>query len=83
MTIQIDHPEINKWTAELTAYTGESLTLAIVNAVRERLEREKKYRSISLAEDFLRIGKECAALPTFDNRTPDEIIGYTRNGVPS
>ena len=83
MTIKIDHPEINQWTTELAAYTGESVTLAVVNAVRERLEREKRYRSNSLADELLRIGKECAALPIIDNRSPDEIIGYNSNGAPT
>ncbi len=83
MTIKIDHPEINQWSAELAAYTGESVTLAVVNAVRERLDREKSYRTKSLAEDLLRIGKECAALPVIDNRSPDEIIGYNLNGAPA
>jgi antitoxin VapB len=83
MTIQIDHPKIDQWTTELTAYTGESVTQAVVNAVRERLDREKKTRSNSLAEDLLRIGRECAALPPIDNRSPDEIIGYNHIGAPT
>lgn len=77
MTIKIDHPEIDKWTTELAAYTGESVTQAVVNAVRERLDREKKHPSRPLAEELLRIGRECAALPILDDRDPDEIIEYS------
>ena len=75
MTIKIDHSEINNWTTELAAYTGESVTQAAVNPVRERLDREKKVRPKSLAEERLRIGREWAARPIIDRRSPDESIG--------
>jgi hypothetical protein len=44
----------------------------------ERLEREqrKRGRSKSLAERLDEIALRCASLPTYDSRSPDDIIGY-------
>jgi hypothetical protein len=30
---------------------------------------------------LLEIGGHCAALPDFDTRSPDEIVGYDENGM--
>ncbi len=84
MTITINDPDADKLARELVNYTGETLTQAILNALRERLEREKEKQSkiLSLKEELLQIGKACADLPVQDDRTPDEILGYDENGVP-
>jgi antitoxin VapB len=77
--VELNHPEVKKLAREIVFYTGETMTQAVVNALRERLLREqKKYRPQppSLQEELLRIGQECAALPILDQRTPDEILGY-------
>lgn len=69
---------------ELSRLTGENLTQAITSAVEERLEklraREKSKRA-GLADKLLALGQECAALPTLDERDPDEIL-YDENGLP-
>ncbi|MBI3097014.1 MAG: antitoxin [Planctomycetes bacterium] len=36
----------------------------------------------ALRDDLLAIGRGCAALPTLDIRSADEILGYDRNGLP-
>jgi antitoxin VapB len=85
MAITLDHPEIDELAHELSHYTGESVTQAVLTAMRERLEREKEKLSqaVSLKEEILRIGQECAALPVLDQRTPEEILGYNQHGVPA
>jgi antitoxin VapB len=47
--------------------------------VRERLARTS---GSERRGELLRIGQECAALPDYDRRTPDEILGYDEYGVP-
>jgi len=81
MALTINHPEANLLVQELTSYTGETLTQAVLNALRERIktEKEKQKAAISLKNELLQIGKECAALPVLDNRTPEEILGYNNN----
>ena len=84
MTLRINHPEADDLAQELARTTGETVSQAVINAIRERLEREKM-RQTKLefrAETLLRIGQECAALPLLDDRHPDEIIGYDAHGVP-
>jgi len=82
MALTINHPDANILVQELISYTGETLTQAVLNALRERIKTEKrKGAAISLKDELLQIGKECAALPILDNRTPEEILGYNNNGV--
>ena len=76
-------PEVNQLTQELIIYTGESETEALLKSLRERLAREKQKRQQpgQILLDILRIGRECAALPILDRRTPEEILGYNEDGV--
>ncbi|MDM8558024.1 type II toxin-antitoxin system VapB family antitoxin [Candidatus Parabeggiatoa sp. HSG14] len=83
MALTINHPDANILVQELISYTDETLTQAVLNALRERIKKEKEKRkgTVSLKDELLQIGKECAALPILDNRTPEEILGYNNNGV--
>jgi antitoxin VapB len=38
---------------------------------------------LSLKEELPAIGRRCAALPVLDARTPEEILGYDENGLPT
>jgi antitoxin VapB len=55
--MNIKNPETERLAHELAALTGESLTAAISQAVRERLQRE---RGKGLAERLIAIGEDCA-----------------------
>jgi antitoxin VapB len=84
MALSIKHPEADRLARELAAATGESLTEAIIKALRERLVRETGRRKIPrLSEELRRIRERCSQLPVLDERTPEEIIGYGDQGVPS
>lgn len=82
MTLTINHPEANALAQELSEYMGESITDAVIIALRERLARAKAVGNPSLAEELLELGRKCAALPRLDDRTPDEILGYNEIGLP-
>ncbi|TGO02663.1 hypothetical protein PN36_21080 [Candidatus Thiomargarita nelsonii] len=82
MTLTINHPDAILLVQE--RYTGETLTQAVLNALRERIKKEKERQkgAISLKDELLQIGKQCAALlPVLDNRSPEEILGYNKDGV--
>lgn len=85
MALKIKNPEADELAHELARYTGETVSQAVVNALRERLEREKnkQNQTASVAETLLRIGRECAALPVLDKRSAEEIIGYNDMGIPT
>jgi antitoxin VapB len=67
----------------VSTITGETLTGAIVAALRERLERLERQTAVpSLVEQLREIATRAAALPTLDQRSAEEIIGYDENGIP-
>jgi len=84
MAFSIKNPEADSLARQLTQVSGESLTTAVIKALRERLDRlEGRNRGRSLADELDEIAKRCAALPTLGKRTPDEIIGYDDRGLPA
>ena len=84
MALSFADAEIDRLAREVASLTGVSLTEAVRTALAERLERERRKRGQgrSLAERLDEIALECASLPDYDTRTPDEIIGYDEYGVP-
>jgi antitoxin VapB len=83
MAISLKDPEADRLAREVAARTGETLTGAVVAALKERLARLKgQRRRRPLREELREIGQRCAALPTIDNRTADEILGYDKHGLP-
>jgi antitoxin VapB len=82
MAILIKDSEADQLIRRLADRTGESITDAVKQAVRERLQR------VPLTEDEIAARKrklaklvaKAKALPTLDDRTADEIIGYNELG---
>lgn len=84
MSLNIKNPEADRLATQLVALTGESKTHAVLEALRERLEREKQKRGrAGVAERLMAIGREYAALADRDLRSADEILGYDENGLPT
>jgi antitoxin VapB len=84
MALSIKSIETEHLAREIAARTGESLTGAILKALEERLERLNNNRkSQALAAQIDDILQRVDAMPDLDTRTPDEIIGYDENGLPS
>jgi antitoxin VapB len=82
MSLNLKNPEAHALARELAELTGESLTAAVTEAIRERLEREKRKRDEDqLVADIMAIGRRCAARPVRDARPPDEIL-YDERGLP-
>lgn len=84
MALSIKDPEADRLARELAARTGESLTEAVVVALRERLARQTgRTRATPLREELAEIRRRCASLPVLDARSADEILGYDERGLPS
>ena len=83
MAMNIKNQEAEKLARELAKATGESLTTAITEAVRERLERKKSKNSDGLAERLIKIGQDCAAHLKEPFRSIDhgELL-YNEKGLP-
>ncbi len=83
MAISLKDPEADRLAREIADRTGETLTGAIVMALRERLARLRgRPKRRPLREDLREIGRRCAALPTLDDRSDEDILGYDDRGLP-
>lgn len=82
MAISIKDPETDRLARQLAATTGETLTDAIREALRERLAREAQRARRGLGAEVRRIQERVARLPVLADRTDDEILGYDENGLP-
>ena len=73
MSLNIKTEEAHRLAHELADLTGESLTAAVTEALRQRLEkvRRDKRPKGQLAADLMRIGRETAALMTEEERNFD------------
>jgi antitoxin VapB len=83
MALSLKDPEADRLAREVARRTGETLTGAIVVALRERLARLRGGpRRRPLRDELREIGRRCAALPTLDDRSEDDILGYDDRGLP-
>lgn len=83
MSMNIKNEETHRLARELAALTGESMTAAVAEAVRERLERVRRERGRSLADELVAIGKDCAAHLREPYRSADHgDLLYDERGLP-
>jgi antitoxin VapB len=82
MNLNIKNDEAHEMAVELARLTGESMTKAVSQAIRERLERERRRRDReTLARELLDIGRRCAAHGRRDNRSHGEFL-FDDRGLP-
>lgn len=60
MSLTIENAETERLVGELTRLTGESVTAAVTEAIRQRLDRIRRERGLGLADHLLAIGRDCA-----------------------
>jgi antitoxin VapB len=83
MSLNIKNKEAHRLAQQLAKCTGESLTQAVTEAVRERLERIRRERGVPLAERLLEIGKDCAVHLKEPFRSVDHgQLLYDEKGLP-
>jgi antitoxin VapB len=83
MHLNIKNHEAHKLATELAGLTGESLTSAVTVALQERLARERRRRrSDQVVARLMKIGSQYSALAD-TGRSPDEILGYDDQGLPT
>jgi len=82
-------PDTERLAQRLAQATGKPLPTivkeAIVAKAKEAGVSPQARRRLSgqdLIDRMTAIGDHCAALPVYDPRTPEEIIGYDEFGVP-
>jgi antitoxin VapB len=83
LSLNIKSEETHKLVRELASLTGESMTAAVTEAVRERLARLRREEATSLADRLLAIGKDCATRLKEPFRTVDHGgLLYDERGLP-
>jgi antitoxin VapB len=71
------------WMSQVADCRSRYITQAVVVALRERLARRVGRSSRRRLRDELReIAQRCAQLPTLDDRSDEEILGYDERGLP-
>lgn len=84
MALSIKNREVERLARELAAKTDESITDAVLIALRERLARQDSERDRDLfVERIRRIGDDVRSYLIDDPRSDDEIIGYDEHGLPA
>ncbi|MBL4818203.1 MAG: type II toxin-antitoxin system VapB family antitoxin [Deltaproteobacteria bacterium] len=82
MVLSIKSKEADLLARQLMKETGESITAAVTKALRDRLERLHAVNAIeSKIASLQAISKYYQSLPTTDERSPEEIIGYDKQGL--
>jgi antitoxin VapB len=84
MSMNIKNPETHKLAQKLAKLTGESLTEAVTQAIRERLERlSKRKPDAKLIEDLGRIAHDIASRMSPETKALDiDELLYDENGLP-
>jgi antitoxin VapB len=83
MSLNIKDEEAHRMARQLARLTKESMTTAVREALRERLERVRGRKKGSLAERLLQIGKECAPLWREPYKSMDHgQLLYDEKGLP-
>ena len=86
MSLNIKNEEAHQLARELVQLTGETMTGAVTVALRERLERERRERSVETRIQRLRvIRKRCARLLKAGGQSAIEHgdFLYDENGLPN
>lgn len=82
MSLNIKNSEAERLVEALSTLTGESKTQAVIEALRERLERQRRQRDqTALAAELVEIGKRCARHGRHDTRDHGAFL-YDERGLP-
>ena len=84
MSLNIKNDEAHRLARRLAALTGESLTVAVTEALRERVTRLERSDRDGLAERLLAIGRDCAAHLSEEQRALDydALLYDEKTGLP-
>ena len=83
MALSIKNDDADRLARELAATTGESLTEAVLLALRERLAREVGRRRPGVGTRVHRLAQEVQQMRIIDDRPAEDILGYGPDGLPS
>lgn len=87
MALSIKNREVEALARELARIQHKPITEAIRGSLQRELERAKIIAmarpNTGMAERLMEIGRRVAAMPTINDMTDDEILGYDEHGIPT
>ena len=88
MALSIKNREVEELARELARITKKPITEAVRDSLKREVERAKVIAAAGIhrdgmAERLMAIGREVAAMPTLNDMTDDEILGYDEFGTPT
>ena len=83
MSLNIKNEETHRLASELARATGESMTVAVTEAIRERLERVRRKPKKDLAEQIMEIARDCGKRwkEPYKSMDIDDLL-YDEKGLP-
>ena len=82
MSLNIKDPEAHRLAQTLAKETGETMTHAVTEALRERLQRvQRRRRPGATAAELLAIGRRCARTLKGKPRSHGALL-YDERGIP-
>jgi antitoxin VapB len=81
MSLNIKNENTHRLAQELARATGESMTVAVSEAIRERLERVRSKSKKSMAEKLMKIARESGPLWKKPYVSLEELL-YDEKGLP-
>jgi antitoxin VapB len=83
MSLNIKDEKTHRMARELARATGESMTAAVSEAIRERLERVRANSKQAMVERIMKIAEECGPLWKEPYRSIDHgDLLYDEKGLP-
>jgi antitoxin VapB len=82
MALNIKSDLAHRLAKELAEATGQNLTEAVTEALRQSLAAAQESEPGLLMAQVSSIQRFVAGLPDRDGRTPEEILGYDALGMP-
>ena len=80
MVLSIKSTTADELARELADLTGETITEAVVESLRARLDAERRRQRDRRLDDII---ERFQQLPVLDSRQAKDIIGYDEHGLPS
>ncbi|MCB0975484.1 MAG: type II toxin-antitoxin system VapB family antitoxin [Actinobacteria bacterium] len=83
MALNIKDQETDRLARELSAATGQTITVAVREAIKAQLavvQQRNRRAQRNVLTDVIERGR---ARPFIDPRSADEILGYDDDGLPS
>jgi antitoxin VapB len=82
VTLNIKDPETHKLAQQLARETGQSMTKAVTEAIRNQLDEvRRRKQKRGMAEDLLAIGRRCASKIKGPVISHEDLL-YDERGLP-